>query len=69
MEFFEERMLKKDKVFPEESNYTVVIGALGRAGQAKKAFQLYKAMRERAIVPSAATYTALFNSVAQSADR
>lgn len=62
-------MLKEDQVFPEEFNYSVVIGALGRAGQAKHAFRLYRSLRERALVPSPTVYTALFNSVAQSSDR
>ena len=38
-------MIQVDKVQPREFNFSVVIGALGRAGYAEKAFELYKKVK------------------------
>lgn len=61
--FFE--IQKAYGVRPTHSMYTMLIGGCGRVGYTKMAFKLFKNMRDRAMDPTPAVLTGLFNSCAE----
>ncbi|CAH1273194.1 PTCD1 [Branchiostoma lanceolatum] len=66
IDMLETRMLKEDRVPPNEYVYNVLIGACGRTGFSQKAFELFFKMKERGLHPGMVTFTALLNACAES---
>ncbi|KAG1658617.1 Pentatricopeptide repeat-containing protein 1, mitochondrial [Nymphon striatum] len=60
LELYEWKMLHEDKVKPSHWTYSLLINGCGAAGYTKKAFNLFKSMRDRGMKPTPATVTGLF---------
>ena len=69
LEVVEVRMLKEDRVKPENYIYNLLISGCAKAGYTRKAFQLYTKMRQRGLKVKESTYTSLFNACANAPSR
>ncbi|XP_075164015.1 pentatricopeptide repeat-containing protein 1, mitochondrial [Haematobia irritans] len=69
LEVLEIRMLKEDRVKPENYIYNLLISGCAKAGYTRKAFQLYNRMRQRGLKVKESTYTSLFNACANAPSR
>lgn len=66
IDVLEVKMIKEDRVKPENYIYNLLIGGCARTGYTKKAFQLFNRMKQRDLVVTGGTYTSLFNACAMS---
>lgn len=66
IDVLEVRMLKEDRVKPENYIFNLLIGGCARAGYTQKAFQLFTKMKQRDLKVTGGTYTSLFNACSNS---
>jgi pentatricopeptide repeat domain-containing protein 1 len=64
LDILEVRMLKEDRVKPENYIYNLLIAGCAKVGYSRKAFDLFLRMRQRALRVTGGTYTSLFNACA-----
>lgn len=64
IDVLEVKMLKEDRVKPENYIFNLLIDGCAKVGYSKKAFNLFTRMRQRALKVTGATYTSLFNACA-----
>jgi pentatricopeptide repeat domain-containing protein 1 len=60
----EVRMLKEDRVKPENYIFNLLIDGCAKEGFSRQAFNLFTKMRQRGLKVTGATYTSLFNACA-----
>ncbi|KAG4067709.1 hypothetical protein HA402_005481 [Bradysia odoriphaga] len=62
IDVLEIRMIKEDRVKPENYIFNLLIGGCARVGYSKKAFNLFTKMKQRGLKVTGGTYTSLFNA-------
>lgn len=62
IDVLEIKMIKEDRVKPENYIFNLLIGGCARVGYSKKAFNLFTKMKQRGLKVTGGTYTSLFNA-------